>query len=125
MPGLVVSSDSGFAVIRMAGKCRIVMANAVRSSCFFCHYERSEVIQKQVLLANRLLPSLRFFASDKSRASDKPRAKTKIPCKTKALVKEGEAWRGTCGLHHSELEYSPKKNIGESEKVKILAKQYH
>ena len=32
MPGLVVSSDSGFAVIRMAGKCRVVMANAVRRS---------------------------------------------------------------------------------------------
>ena len=32
MPGLVVSSDSGFAVIRMAGKCRVVMANAVRPS---------------------------------------------------------------------------------------------
>jgi hypothetical protein len=32
MPGLVVSSDSGFAVIRMACKCRVVMANAVRPS---------------------------------------------------------------------------------------------
>ena len=32
MLGLVVSSDSGFAVIRMAGKCRIVMANAVQPS---------------------------------------------------------------------------------------------
>lgn len=32
MLGLVVSSDSGFAVIRMAGKFRIVMANAVQLS---------------------------------------------------------------------------------------------
>ena len=35
-----------------------------RPSCF-CHYERSEVIKKQVLLANRLRLSLRFFAMTK------------------------------------------------------------
>jgi hypothetical protein len=35
-----------------------------RPSCF-CHYERSEVIQKQVLLAKRLLLLLRSIASDK------------------------------------------------------------
>ena len=37
-----------------------------RPSCF-CHYERSEVIQKQVLLAMGLLLSLRSIASDKNR----------------------------------------------------------
>ena len=36
-----------------------------RGHLAFCHYERSEVIQKQVLLANRLRQSLRFFAMTK------------------------------------------------------------
>ena len=51
----------------MANAVRIVMSNAVwlvmarsllrrRGHLVFCHYERSEVIQKQVLLATGLLP---------------------------------------------------------------------
>ena len=38
-----------------------------RGDLGFCHYERSEVIQKQVLLAMGLLLSLRSIASDKFR----------------------------------------------------------
>ena len=52
----------------------------------FCHYECSEVIQKQVLLAMGLRQSLRFFASDKkcrqvlSRVR-KPARVTRTTCK--------------------------------------------
>ena len=43
---------------------RVVMARdlVTRGHLGFCHYERSEVIQKQMLLESRLRQSLRFFA---------------------------------------------------------------
>jgi|GEM_PF-5107308 len=51
-------------IARNVARFRVVMARdlVTRGHLGFCHYERSEVIQKQVLLAKRLLLSLRFFA---------------------------------------------------------------
>ena len=47
---------------------QLVMARGLvpRGDLGSCHYERSEVIKKQVLLASRLRQSLRSIASDKS-----------------------------------------------------------
>ena len=52
------------AMTKFAGKCRVVMARdlVIRGHLGFCHYERSEVIQKPMLLESRLRQSLRFFA---------------------------------------------------------------
>ena len=45
-------------------KIQVVMARSLvpRGHLGFCHYERSEVIQKQMLIASRLLLSLRSIA---------------------------------------------------------------
>jgi len=74
---LVAGSHLGFAktsfhsiamtrglIARNVARFRVVMARdlVTRGHLGFCHYERSEVIQKQVLLAKRLLLSLRSIA---------------------------------------------------------------
>ena len=74
---LVTGSHLGFAktsfhsiamtrglIARNVARFRVVMARdlVTRGHLGFCHYERSEVIQKQMLLESRLRQSLRFFA---------------------------------------------------------------
>ena len=68
--------DNTRAQVARIGKCKkVVIANVVWRTVLvpcgylgFCHYECSEVIQKQLLLAMRLLLSLCSISSDKNRA---------------------------------------------------------
>ena len=117
--------DNTRAQVARIGKCKkVVIANVVWRTVLvpcgylgFCHYECSEVIQKQLLLAMRLLLSLCSISSDKKRRQ-KLRVtmkKNKIPRKTTFLnikvhlklscnsVGQGRGGlEGPCGLRNSE-----------------------
>ena len=70
-----------------------------RGHLVFCHYERSEVIQKQVLLAMRLLLSLRSIASDKIRMASHGQARF---ASDKGLVAESHSGFAKKILHGSQ-----------------------
>ncbi len=79
-----------------------------RGDLGFCHYERSEVIQKQVLLVRRLLLSLRSIAGDKLLArrllqlfklsNDKNREQNSW---ASSFVMTRTVWQGNCHAVYS------------------------
>ena len=81
----------------------------------FCHYERSEVIQKQVLLVNRLLLSLCSIAM--TSCGQEPRASVELASRLpRRAFSTARNDKGECGLSN----YEPRLSIEKWQKKKLI-----